>query len=948
MHASAADQSPARICFGDFEADLRAGELRKFGTKIKIQDRPFLVLCILAERPGEIVTREELRARLWPADTFVDFDHGVSSAVNRLRVALCDEATSPRYIETVGRRGYRMMVPVAQIAAAPPSGAHALVAEIPRQPELLAVPETAAEPAPVASSPSTARTAMRPRWWWLRLTYVPIALGLVALTYYLTNGHVTPGSAAVHPRRSVAVLGFKNLTGEPGEAWLSTAFSEMLITELSAGGKLRLVPGQEVAQAKTVLHVDDPAQLSRDALQQLHRELGADMVVFGSYAVVADAGGQKIRLDLRLEDTGDGETVGSIAETGDQTHLFELVSTAGSAMRAKLGAGELGAAEEAKARALLPTDPQAARYYAQGLDRLRNFETLAARDLFEKAVAADPQNAAAHSALADAWSALGFDATAQEQAKIALDLSTGLSREEQLSIEARYRMLTHDWPHAIDNYHTLLAFFPDNIVYGVQLVRAEIAAGRAPEAQNQIATMRKLPSPLGQDIRLDIAEADVAAGLGDFKREQAVAETVERRARAAFANLLLAEVLRNDAWASERLGQYDRSVAASREAQSLYTLAGDRSGAASAQLFAGDVMYDKGDYSGALQQFEQGLAGFRAVGSQRGTAQAHERIGNTFYEEGKLTEADASYEKALKIDREIRFAAGIASDLGNIANVLMDQGDLVKARAAQEEALNAFRQTGDRRGIASTQGNLGNVLLEMGDLAGARQQFEESLAIKRDIGYRRGQAFALQQLGMLLLVQGDFDGARKEFDDTLALCRELSMNDFAAQTELAVAQANFEQGKAADAEPPLRRAIAALDSGKDADDGARAYALLAAVLLSQGKSAEASDAAKRADALARTVSSRKASIEAEAAGARVQAASGHTDDALRRLQDLSIVEHRQSFRLHELETRLLMGEIELHAGMNAPARSHLSAVEKESAAQGIGLYAARAHDLLAH
>lgn len=948
MTVPAADKSHSRIRFGDFEADLRTGELRKFGTKIKIQDRPFLVLCILAERPGEIVTREDLRARLWPSDTFVDFDHGVSSAVNRLRVALCDEASSPRFIETVGRRGYRFMVPVIPIAAGPGSGSSSSVIPVP-------APASAAEPATnisassdVASASIPAAAPRRHMPLWLRVLSVSAVLAMVAIAYYRTSGRLAPGSASVHPRRSVAILGFKNLTGQPGQAWLSTAFSEMLITELSAGGKLRLVPGQEVAQARSAMHLDDPPTLSRASLQQLHRDLGADMVVFGSYAVVSDAGGQKIRLDLRLEDTADGETVGSVAETGDQENLFELVSAAGSAMRAKLGAGEPGAAEEAKARAVLPVDPQAARYYAEGLDKLRTFEAQAARDLLEKAVAADPRNAAAHSALADAWSALGFDAAAEEQSKLALDLSSGLPREEQLSIDARYRTLTHDWPHAIDNYHTLLAFFPDNIGYSLRLVKAQIAAGRGADAQVVIATMRKLPPPLGQDLRLDIAEADVAASLSDFKREQTLAESVERRARAASANFLLAEVLRNDAWASERLGQYERSLAASREAQSLYTLGGDRSGAAASQLFAGDVMYDKGDYAAALQQFEQALAAFRAVGSLRGTSQSLERIGNTYFEQGKLTEADASYEQGLKIDRQIRLATAIASDLGNIANVMMDEGDLVKARAAQDDALAAFRQTGDKRGIAATQGNLGEVLLEMGDLAGARQQFDESLATKHAIGYRRGEAYANHQLGMLLLVQGDFEGARKFLQDALAICHDLGMNELAAQVEYSVSEVELEQGRVADGEVPLHHAISQLDSEKDGEDGSRAYALLAKVLLREGKLPEAEEAAKHATALARTTSSRTASFEAELADARVQAASGQVPEALRRLQALDVAEHRQSFRMHELQTRLAMGDIELHSGMAAPGRVLLGALEKEASAQGFSLFATEAHDLIAH
>src|SRR5262245_3055675 len=111
--------APVRLRFGAFEVDLRARELRKSGLKVRLQDQPFQVLAMLLERPGETVTRDELRDRLWAAETFVDFDHGVNKAVNRIREALGDSATSPRFVETVARRGYRFIADVAVAEGAP-------------------------------------------------------------------------------------------------------------------------------------------------------------------------------------------------------------------------------------------------------------------------------------------------------------------------------------------------------------------------------------------------------------------------------------------------------------------------------------------------------------------------------------------------------------------------------------------------------------------------------------------------------------------------------------------------------------------------------------------------------------------------------------------------------------------------------------------------------------
>src|SRR5467141_3673671 len=106
-------QARGRLSFGVFELDLRAGELRKHGLRVRLQEQPFQVLATLTEHPGEVVTREELQKKLWPADTFVDFDHGLNAAIRRLRDALGDSAENPRFVETLARRGYRFVAPVA-------------------------------------------------------------------------------------------------------------------------------------------------------------------------------------------------------------------------------------------------------------------------------------------------------------------------------------------------------------------------------------------------------------------------------------------------------------------------------------------------------------------------------------------------------------------------------------------------------------------------------------------------------------------------------------------------------------------------------------------------------------------------------------------------------------------------------------------------------------------
>src|SRR5438552_984804 len=180
--------APVRLRFGVFEVDLRAGELRKHGVRLRLQEQPFQILAMLLERPGETVTREELRNRLWTAETFVDFDHGVNKAVNRIRDALGDSATSPRFVETVARRGYRFIADVANAEGVP--GARPEIASgDARSPQDESVP-------PVAAPPSPRRLR---RWYPWMITAVALAFAAMVVAFALRSRAPQPA-----PIRSLA------------------------------------------------------------------------------------------------------------------------------------------------------------------------------------------------------------------------------------------------------------------------------------------------------------------------------------------------------------------------------------------------------------------------------------------------------------------------------------------------------------------------------------------------------------------------------------------------------------------------------------------------------------------------------------------------------------------------------------------------------------------------
>lgn len=780
---------------------------------------------------------------------------------------------------------------------------------------------------------------------------IPITLLLVAavVAVYFSKfrdgfSRNAPSTATteVNWRRSVAVVGFRNLSGKPEQAWLSTALSEMLTTELAAGEQLRTVPGENVARMKSDLSLTDADGFGADTLARIRKRLGTDLVVLGSYLATGKNNDEKIRLDLRLQDTAAGETIALLSETGTQSELLDLVSRTGAELRQKLNVGGVPAAEEQNIRASLPTKPDAARLYSEGLAKLRLFEAQQARDLLERAVAADPNHAPSQAALASAWSALGYDAKAQEHSKRAFELSSNLSRQEKLSIEAGYRESLRDWPKAIESYRTLWGFFPDNVDYGLRLANAQTNAGQGNEALKTVQLLQQLPAPITDDARVDLAEAKAASSIGDFKHAQAAALRAVQKGQAQAANLVVAQALVAGGGASERLGQADEATKMFTQAQQLFTEGGDQRGSAIAVQRIGDVFYDKGDFENARKRFEGSLATFRRLGAQQNTSSALNRIGNVYYEISNLEQARTYYEQSLKIDREIGDKAGIAGGLGNLANVLDGLGDLKGAVQLQRECLQAFTDVGDKRGMGSTLNNLGVVLQEIGDLPNAKLNYEQAIQVQKETAHRRGEAFATFGLSDVYLAQGDLVKARKYSEQSFQMRQELGETLNVALSNVQLANLALEEGHADEAEKLVRGAIPEFEKQKAWDLESNAYAVLARAALEQKDLQKARDAAEQSTTLAHKAGNRPPIFDATLATARVLTAEGKAAEAISALEGLLADAKRFGYIPYQFEARLALGQVEMQSGKVAAGRSRLSALEKEARARGFNMVATKA------
>jgi serine/threonine protein kinase/tetratricopeptide (TPR) repeat protein len=749
----------------------------------------------------------------------------------------------------------------------------------------------------------------------------------------------------VTPRRSVAVLGFRNLSGSPDVAWMSTAFSEILSAELAAGEQLRVLPGENVARMKADLALADADSYSADTLQRIRVIMGSDAVVLGSYLVVGDAGARSIRLDVRMQDATSGETIAVVTDAGSDAKLLDLVSRSGAQVRARLGVRTLSPSEAHSVRAAIPTTTEAARLYADGLTRLRRFETLAARELLEKAIAADPGHPLAHAELAAAWAALGYVANAQQAAKRAVDLSAPLARADRLWVEGRYRETTREWPKAIETYQTLFGFFPDNVDYGLQLASAQTSAGQGQAALATLDALRALPSPFRDNPRIDLAEAAASVSITDFKRAHVAALNARAKAAEQGTRLLAARARLEEGWALWNLGQPVDALAATADAKGLFDGGGDRTGTARASINMAIIYSRQGDFNRAKQLYEEALAIHRGIGNDGGVAFALNNLANLLADQKQYGEARRAYEQALAVYRKTGSKASEAGVLGNIANLLQYEGELAESRRMHEAALVLLRQVGAKMNIAIELTNLASLLVDQGDLRDARKLLDEALVIKREVGSRSSIAFSLTTLADVLLAQGDIAGARKAGEEALALRQQLGEKGRVSESRLQLAQVALEDGDAPTAEAEAKDLADTFRAAQNVESEANAYGVWALAALAQGSSERARAAIERVTALLPRVATRAVRLRLVVTRAQVDAASGRPSVALTSARSAILEAQRFDLGVIEFEARLVVARIELDTGGAGQARARLQALEREAADKGLGLIARRIRTL---
>ncbi|MGB8537933.1 MAG: tetratricopeptide repeat protein [Acidobacteriaceae bacterium] len=885
---------PARVTryrFGPFELNPEEGTLSRSGIRVRLQDLPYRLLLMLVERPGEIVTREEVRQHLWPENTFVEFDNSLGVAIRKVRESLNDNAEAPNYVATIPRRGYRFLAPV--IAESPPKSVQARDIGV----------------TPVAeAAPSVPSAAFAAHWGYWAGAALVLVLGVAAVSFrlhskppYLSPNSDSSVAAEIRLRRSVAVLGFRNLPGRVEDDWLSPVFSEMLDTELGTRGDLRMVSGEDIARVKRALPSASGETLSKQTLDQLRTNPGADVVVVGSYTPMPGDNGKRIRLDLRVQDTANGETIAEEAITGDQNNLFDLAAQAGSRLRLRLGLSANSSGDASAARLALPADQRSAGLYVDGREKLWAFDFLGARDLLVKAVAADPQFPLAHSALSEAWWHLGYTNKSRAEAQRARELSQDLPVEDRLLIEGQYWRAMNDSAKAVQTYRELFRRFPDSLDYGLLLANAEINL-KPSAALTTLASLRRLPAPVGEDARIDMTEASAWISQ-DLVKARAAAEAAIQKGRSQGRTVLVARTY------------------------GFLCQQGVGLGTSMQQAFS--------DCESARQSAV-------ATGDRNGEATMMTDLAGMHYQQGDIVHAEQMFLTAIQIFREVGNSEGLATAMGDLAAARLSQGKLSEAETMLEASVPDYQAVEDKEGVALTLNNLGDLSRENGRLDAAEGHYRQAKRTAEEIESKSAVAYVLSGLGDVYRDRGDLAQSRKAYEEAITFRKQIGERQTVGQSEVQLARLAVEEGRAGEAETTLRQWKEQFQLEQQADDELLASVGLAEALLAQGKQAEAQREIEGARELAGKCQNLVDRLQYDVASARVLLLSDHPERAKMRV-DRALRDARvHGFVGIEFDAMLVTADLEKRSGHGGIAREQLASLERAARKKGFMLVARKA------
>jgi len=868
--------------FQGFELEPTERRLSESGRAISLTPKVFDTLVLLVERAGQVVSKDELMKALWPRG-FVE-ESNLTKHIWFIRRALGDREQDPHIIETVPKAGYRFIAPVT-VGAAPvrgPSAPLPLVAVVP----------------PASSSPR-ARRAL-----WAVGGIATIGLAILVGAYLIDR----QGPKSPHSGRTVAVVGFSNLSGNAKDAWLGPALSEMLATELTVTNEVQVVPDELVHNASVDLTLPVAGGFSAQTLGRLRRRLDADYVITGSYLVTGSADGAPLRLDLAVQDTHTGTLVGSFSSQAELSGLIALVSREGSALRAKFGAALPDPAALGLIANAQPPSVDVARRVGFALDSLQHYDPARARDELLEAIAEAPGYAPAYMYLSQAWSGLGYRDKALAAAEQAAQYAATLPAEQQLQVEA-VRASTHaEWPKAVEAWRKLSLMNPRDLEYRLQVIDAQITGGAAADAQTSLRELGQLPRAL-EDPRLELAAARLAAALNDAKGSERHAASALRLAQQRDATGFVADAQRAQGTAETLLNQNEEARAAFNAAISAYREIRNPRGEAAARAQLAYALSNLDRNQEAREEYQRAMTLDQSIGDLGGVANVYRQLSNMLWLSGDRDGAQAAARHALALARETGDLSLQSWTIQALATIESD--DVASDEVLQEyrEVVSLYERAGHP--TAWTLTDIADVQRMRGELAAAAvtcAQAQREAATLTDPQFAIFSGFTC---ALIAADRGDAKAARAGFEEVIRRVGAGGNMTYTDNSQMMLAQLDMDEGHWKEARTRLQEASQGFAAAEERTGEADAQAMLALCEEVLGNSRGGDQALSRAQTLRASITSRQEVYMVDIAVARLGAKQRSDGaNAVGRLLALAADAERRHFIGWSLEAKLAAWEIQ--------------------------------------
>ena len=607
---------------------------------------------------------------------------------------------------------------------------------------------------------------------WPIIGGVLVALILASSGYLLRDRLFKPLSSAktahVGPAVSLAILPFRNASGDPTMDWLGSSLADMLSTDVGQSAQLRTVSPTSLHQIFSDLRISSTTVLDPSTIRRVADFSSADRVVWGQYAKFGD----QIRIDATLQDTKSGATVPLKIDVANEKEIPGAIDRMAESIRQKLALPE-NVLKELKASSFQPTSKSVAalRDYDQGLGLQRDGKNLEAQKQFEAATTEDPAFALAFAKLGQVYSSLGYDSEAEQSAKKAVGLSQDLPAAEKYLISAIELQVIKNYPEAIKAYENLAKVSPDN--YDVQSALAGLYQDsgnlvKAREYYQKILSSNPKNVAATLDLgRIDIKSGDPQGSFDPLNRAYSLAVQVDNQEQKATSLHLMAVAYR-------MLSKPQEVLRNEQEALTIWRHIGQKRGLAFSLNELALAQASLGNNKDALANFEEALQTRRDIGDKRGLGDTLLDLGSFHDDRGDHDQALKMYKEALQLERDLGNESMQAICLNNIGSAYSDKGQYEDALTYFQQALQLREKSKVPQDIVEAVHNLGYTSTNMGQYDQAIAYYLRALDLRRSLDDPRGAAIESYSLGTLFDFQGRFGAAVKSRQEALKTFRDIN------------------------------------------------------------------------------------------------------------------------------------------------------------------------------